>query len=72
MDSLIKNDTLDEVFKAENGMLVGNVLYEGIRSSMSGVNVGYKVLSKNGTFVGLLDTHRVAIWWTDETSLNRV
>lgn len=61
-----------ELFKEEQGMLVGDIVYEGSNSTNGCVRRGYKVLLKNGKFMGLLDENRVALWWIDETSLKRI
>lgn len=61
-----------EIFSEENGVMVSNFLYEGISSANGGVNVGYKVVSKDGNFQGLLDQEKLAIWNTNEDSLKQL
>ena len=62
----------EEVFVEENGFLIGNLLYSGKSTANGGMNVGYKVLSKDGKFQGLLDQGKIALWWTKEESLSLV
>lgn len=48
---------------------MSNKLYEGISTANGGVNVGYKVIDKNGKFRGILDQEKLALWWTIEDTV---
>lgn len=62
----------EEAFTEENGYMVSNLLYEGISTANGGVNIGYKVISKDGRFQGLLDQSKLAVWNTREDSVKLI
>ena len=58
-----------EHFTEQNGYLISNLLYEGEASYNNSIKVGYKVISKSGLFMGLLDQNHIAVWNTKEDTL---